>query len=129
MSAKLEKSVVLLLLVILFVVMANTFFLQGFSLTKEEAMEISRRSDTVQWYMDRVVSYSVEAYYWNSTNVNQVREEFPYLQEQYPENRSVWTVVWNIHTYLHANTSSSTIVHVIDDETGQIVYESQIGQR
>jgi len=125
MNTRTEKLVVSLVLVVFFVAIASTLILQGFSLTKDEAIEISRRSDTVQWYMDRVVSYSVEAYYWNSTKVNQVREEFPYLQEQYPENRSVWTVIWHIHTCLHAYTSSSIIFHVIDDETGQIVYEDQ----
>ena len=122
MNARLEKLVVSLLLVIFFVALANTFVSQGFSLTKEEAIEISRNSETVQHYMEESDHYSLEVHYLNSTQVDMAREEFPALQEMYPENRSIWTVTW----YIHPRPPSGAILFitdVIDDETGQIFHE------
>ena len=129
MGAKLEELLVASLLVISAVAFVSTFFLQGFSLTKEEALEISRKSETIQRYMDRVVSYSVQVEYWNRTQVNRVREDFPNTRKVYPENRNIWIIVWIIKTTMDSNSSASVINHVIDDETGQIVYEGQGGLR
>jgi len=129
MSAKLEKSVVLLLLVILFVAVANTLVLQGFSLTKEEAIEISRDSDTVRSRLEGSDNYSVEVHYMNSTEVNNARERFPSDREIYPENRSIWTVTWSIHAKGTHTGALAIISHVVDAETGQILYEGLMGTR
>ena len=120
MNARLEKLIVPLLLVLFFITLANTIVLSGFSLTKEEAVEIGRRSEAVQHYIEWSENrYSLEVRYLNSTQVDELIREYPENQQVYPENRSVWTVMW----YFHGGIG---IFQVIEDETGQIFYESGV---
>ena len=103
-----------------------TTFEGGYTLTKEQAIEISLRSNTVQWYMLRARSFSLGIFYLDRTQVNELREEQVCGREELPESRSVWMVIWSIRTWLHANSSFSVISHTIDFETGKIINEGQM---
>ncbi len=120
MNTRLEKPIVSLLLVAFFSALASTIVMKGFSLTKEEAIEIGRRSETVQRYVEWSENrYSLEVRYLNSTQVSELIQEYPENRQVYPENRNVWTVMWYFHGWIG-------IFQVIDDETGQIFCESGV---
>ncbi len=89
MNTRLEKLVVSLLLVAFFSALASTLVMKGFSLTKEEAIEISRNSETVQKEMEYADRYNLEVHYLNSTQVDEIRDQYPLLREQYPEHRGI----------------------------------------
>ena len=101
----------------------------GYTLTKEQAIETSLKSNTVQWFMLRARSFSLEVFYLNRTQVNNAREELTYGQEEFPENRSIWKVAWFVRTWANTNSSFEIITHTIDYETGMILYEGQGGAR
>jgi len=122
MNSRLEVLVVASLLVIFAVAFGSTLIMKGFSMTEEEAIEISRNSDTVRHYVEDGARYSLEVRYLNISQVNKARGDFPYLQEIYPESRNIWTVTWHIRPKPPSG-AVLFLTHVIDDETGHIVYE------
>ncbi len=129
MSAKVEKIIVASLLVIFAVAFGSTLIMKGFSLTKEEAIEISRNSETVQKEMEYADRYNLEVHYLNSTQVDEIRDQYPLLREQYPEHRGIWRVIWYIHNENDQSASAIAISHVIDEETGEIFHEGLLGAR
>jgi len=61
--------------------------------------------------------------YMNSDQVNEARQGFPDLQKAYPENRNVWTLVWEVRT---PDGTWLSLRQVIDDETGSIINEGAV---
>jgi hypothetical protein len=124
-----DKILVILVLLSFSAILPRTAVLQGFSITKDEAIEISRNSSLVWNLLANADKYSVEASYMNKTEVTEALSEFPGLREEYPENRSIWVVTWAIHPKGAVSAFSFLVAHVIDDETGKILHESTVGLR
>jgi len=99
------------------------------SLSREEAIDISRRSELVCTLMENADRHTLEVHYMNKTQVNKAREEMPWLKEDFPENRSVWTVTWYIHPEGAVSAFAYVVSHVIDAETGQILHEGWVSMR
>jgi len=119
-----EKKLILTLSVVLvglalIGILLNTFLNMG-TITKQEAIEISRNTPIVQ----EALSYGgeeasrVTADHWNATYIALLRQEHPNLREieNLPEDHGVWRVFWVI-------LPGYDILHFIDESTGQILFE------
>ncbi|UCE16203.1 MAG: hypothetical protein JSV12_00880 [Candidatus Bathyarchaeota archaeon] len=119
MNVSIEKTIIVLVVISFIFASANSFILHVPFITREEAIETSRRTELVQSYMETADDHFVKAGYLNRTQVNKVREENPYFQERYPKDSSVWIVSWYIHPK-GAGSVTIMVIHIIDAETGQI---------
>jgi len=124
-----EKVITTLVVLSFTLTLMSTFIVAGNSLTKEEAIEISRNSQLVQSLLEDADRYTLEVHYLNQTQVNEAREEYPWLQEFYPKDRSVWTVTWYIHPMGATSAFAYVVSHIIDAETGQILHEGWLSAR
>lgn len=129
LNLNLERMMVMLVIVSFAFTSINIFAVQGFSLTREEAIEISRNSKLVRNLLEGADYYTLEVHYLNKTQVNEAREEYPWLQKYYPKDRSVWTVSWYIHPEGAVSAFRYGVWHVIDAETGQILHEGSASAR
>lgn len=111
------------------VICIHTSVFQGYSLTKDEAIVIGKNSPLVQNLLVNSDKYSVEAFYLNATEVNSAISQNPELQQKYPENASIWVVMWDIHPSGGASAVAYLVDQVIDDVTGKILYEDTAGLR
>ena len=102
---------------------------RGDSLSREEAIEISRNSKLVRSLLEDSDRYTLEVHYMNETQVNKTREEQPWLQKFYPKDHSVWSVTWYIHPEGAVSAFAHVVSHVIDAETGQILHEGWASMR
>ena len=101
----------------------STLIMKELSLTKEEAVEISRNSATVQEWMEGSDRYVLEVGYLNSTQVNRAREDSPEKYGYYPANNGIWIVNWYIHPKDALSAVAIVIGQEIDEQTGQILFE------
>lgn len=129
--ARPNLETVLVAAIVLFIILlsGSTLILPASSLTRDEAVEVSRNSPLIRDWLARADVYTVEAFHMNSSEADRARQEFPALGEEYPENRSIWVVVWNFHPVGAVSGFLLCANHVIDDETGRIVFESTMSLR
>ncbi|UCE15974.1 MAG: hypothetical protein JSV12_09030 [Candidatus Bathyarchaeota archaeon] len=130
MNVSLEKTIIVLVVISFIFASANSFILHVPFITREEAIEISRRTELVQSYMEDADYYWLvegAVRYLNQTTVNRAREEAPWLRDIYPKDGSVWIVEWS---FRWERFPGGVIVgHVIDAETGQILDEGALHLR
>jgi hypothetical protein len=93
-------------------------------LTREEAIEISKGSSLVKEGLAIAYSISVEAHYYNSQRIEQLRELHPAFWEEevarkLPKGHSVWDIIW----YFHKGIGGYTIGVIVDAEVGAIINE------
>jgi hypothetical protein len=121
-----EKLLMSLIMLILVFNVADTVIMQGFSLTKEDAVEIGRNSKLVGELAEQAYEVTLEVHHLSATEVNEAKENFSWLP--YPANRSIWLITWYIRP---SNDSAFTHVvgQIIDDETGQILDEETASLR
>lgn len=123
MSWRLERIVILIFLAVFSVAMSSSLIGEDFALTKEEAIEISRNSATVQKWMEGSDRYLLEVGYLDSTQVNEAREVSPERYGYYPANHGIWFTSWYIHPKDGLSAVAIVISQEIDEQTGQILYE------
>ena len=127
------KKRVILALSVAFIGLALTATLLGNSLnmspsesgsiTKEEAIEISWSSPTLQKYLENATEYFlVEAKYLNVTVVKAMKEYDPEVYGDLPDEHGVWKIVWGWFLKPYGITSTD-LRHSIDEETGEILLE------
>lgn len=129
MRVNIERIPIILIVLLFAVTLMNMLVMQGSSLTREEAIEISRNSRVVGDLLKDAEYYTLIVRYMNSTQVNKAREEFPSLNESYPENRSIWLVTWYIRPKDAVSSFSYIVSHVIEEDMGQIIYEGLASER
>ena len=130
-----KKTLIALLLCIvaLFSAVAAYAYLlnQRGSITREEAIEISRNTELVQglWHLVEDADwYTVEADYLNETCINELKEQNPQYYEFLPGDHCAWHVEWEIAS---SKWGAGIIIihHFIDAETGEILHEDGISLR
>lgn len=93
------------------------------NVTKEEAIEISRNSPTMQKYMENATRYSlVEAEHLNVTTVKSMKESKPKYYGNLPDDHGVWKIVWGFRLKPYG-IDYTELYHYIDEETGEILQE------
>jgi len=102
------------------------------SLTREEAIEISKGSSLVKEGLAIAHSTSVEAHYYNSQRIEQLREwhqeeifenasKYEFWEEKVPRGHSVWEIIW----YFHEGVGGYSIIVIVDAKVGVIVTEEK----
>jgi hypothetical protein len=95
----------------------------GKPLTQEEAVEISRNTAIVETTFNVRRQYGKGALpltieHWNTTYIASTKQEYAYMGEKtpygfLPDDHGVWKLLWS--------DDASSILHWIDDLTGQII--------
>ena len=98
--------------------------IREFPLTREAAIEISKGSSLFKEGLAIARSKSVEARYYNSQRIEELRELHPtYWEEEVasklPKGHSVWEITWNFHEEI----GGYLIGVIVDAEVGKIVNE------
>lgn len=105
-----KEKVMAILVVFSFVLTSISIFaVQGGSLTKEEAIKISRNSKLVRSLLEGADYYTLEVHYLNRTQVN--------------NDRGMWFITWYIHPIGAVSGFAYVVSHSIDEETGEILDE------
>ena len=93
------------------------------TITKEEAIEISRSSPTMQEYIEKATDYFLsEAEYLNVTMVKSMKEQNIERYGSLPDDHGVWEIVWGMFLKPYGIDFTS-LWHYIDGETGEILLE------
>lgn len=92
----------------------------GKPLTQEEATEVSMNSSIVReaFTYPRGYMVTLEIEHWNTTYIASIKQEYAYMGEKnpygfLPDDHGIWKLNWLI--------SSTSILHWIDDLSGQII--------
>lgn len=117
------ETILAMFVVASFALALTNMIVQGGSLTKDEAIEISRNTPIVQQALrEKEVhrgSMVILADYWNSSYINfQRQNKYPGdITEKLPTDHGVWRIGWS------NDAPGYHILHFIDELTGQILYE------
>lgn len=89
------------------------------SVTREEAIEISRNTPIVQQALSHGGNPRVTADHWNATYTISLKQKYPNHEEfeNLPEDHGVWRVFWIIFP------PEEYILHFVDELRGQVLYE------
>jgi hypothetical protein len=111
LNLKIDEEKLLVTVVIASIVFTSTNILigQGGALTREEAIEISRNTKLVQSFLENADRYTLEVHYLNKT--------------QSDTGHGIWTIIWYIHPANAVSAFSYDVIHIIDEETGEILEE------
>jgi hypothetical protein len=92
----------------------------GNSLTREEAIEISRNATIVQTALNEGKGMlAIEANHWTAAYIRSLEGKYPGdVYEKLPQGHGVWRVCWDI------TPPGYQILHFIDELTGEILYEN-----
>ena len=93
------------------------------SVTKEEAIETSRNSPTMQKYIENATRYFLlEAEHLNVTTVKSMKENNPRYYGNLPDDHGVWKIVWGFLLRPYG-IDYTELYHYIHEETGEILQE------
>jgi len=123
MRTNLEKLIVIFIVSVFALTSITILIVQDNSLTREEAIEISRNTPIVQEALNNPHTRSemmiIEADYWNATYIRLSKERQPNVDWSFlPDDHGVWRIHWDI------TPPGYQILHFTDELTGQILYES-----
>lgn len=96
------------------------------NITREEMIEISRNTTTVQEALEDASKCGrdlrVTAEYWSATYIRSLKQSYPNVTEwkNLPEDHGVWKVTWREST----SGDGIDILYFIDELTGEILFES-----
>lgn len=107
---RLEKVLTFCVIAAFIVPSINSLSTLGKQITREEAIEISKKSETVKYGLANAYSFSVETKYYNSS-------------KYVPEGHSAWKVSWCFKRS-HDLAELWTVGIYVDAEAAKIVYES-----
>lgn len=121
---KKDVKITLLFVIGAFIVTSiNSLSAPGDPITREEATEISKNSVLVIKGMANSYSFEVEARYYNSSLVEQLKKGHNReTYEKVPVGRSVWQVVYSFRRVKWLSEGPTAIV-IIDAELGIIIHE------
>ena len=117
-----EKVIILTVIGVFVLSSVSSLSAFGNPITRQEAIEISKNSDLVKEGLAIAHSFSVDATYYNSSMVEQLklghnREIF----ENVPEGHGAWEVVWGINR----GGGGYLIIVIVDAETGTVIHETK----
>jgi len=120
-----ERILAMLVIVSFAFTSLTMLVVRGNSLTREEAIEISRNTPIVQEALNNPYTMSgmmiIDANYWNATYIRSLKEKLPGVYKELPDDHGVWRVCWDI------TPPGYQILHFIDKLTSQILYEEWFG--
>lgn len=125
MNVSLEKAMITLVLGVFLATLAISFNALGGSITKEEAIEISKNSALVKEGMATYGYFKFGAGYYNSSWVEQMKKGHAReMYEKVPEGHGIWKVGW-MFLVSEDTFIGYTVIVIIDAETGTIIHETK----
>lgn len=132
MDFNLERIMVAVVIVSLAFTSVSLLSIQEVPLTREEAIEVSKGSSLVKEGLAIAYSVSMEANYYNSQRIEQLREwhqdeifknvpKEEFWEEKIPKGHCVWEIIWWIGTGI----GSYAIIIIVDAEVGKIIAEER----
>lgn len=122
MNLNLEKEITLSVILALIVTSINSLSTLGNSITKEEAIEVSKKSELVKEGLAIAYSFEVESNYYNSSMVERMkRGHLGEIFRMVPEGHSVWEVIWCVYE----GVGGYVIGVIINAESGVIIHETK----
>jgi len=132
MNVGLERIMVTLVIVSLAFTSLNLLGAQGTPITKEEAIEISKRSTLVQEGLVESRYTILETSYYNSQRIEQLKEwhsdeifenvpKDAFWEEKVPEGHSVWKILW----YFSGGIGGYSVIVIVDAEVGTMIHEAK----
>jgi len=115
MRTYVEKLIVIFAVIVFALTFISMFVVRGGSLSREEAIEISRNSKLVRSLLEGADRYTLEVRYLNETQVY--------------EDRGVWSIMWYIHPIDAPSAFAYVVSHTINEETGEILSEGSASLR
>lgn len=112
LNINIERTMATLAIVSFALTSINTLIVKGNMLTRKEAIEISRNSELMRSLLEDAERYTLEVHYSKQT-----------------ENHNIWFVMWYIHPEGAVSAFAYCISHIIDGETGEILYEGSASAR
>ena len=130
MNDNLEKAIITLAVISFAFTSVSLLSIREVPLTREEAIEISKGSSLVKEGLAIAHGTPVEAHYYNSQRIEQLREwhqeeifknvpKDEFWEEKVPKGRSVWEIIW----YFSEGVGGYTIIVIVDAEVGVIITE------
>lgn len=104
-----EKTLLFLAVTLLAATLVGTLAVAGTPITKEEAIEISKNTKTVQSFLETADNYFLEVHYLNKTHTE--------------KDYGIWNIVWYIHPIGAPSAAAYVVSHSINEETGEIMSE------
>lgn len=125
MNVELEKVIILLVIGAFVVTSANSLVGLDDSITRAEAVEISKNSNLVKEGLAIAYRFAIETNYYNSSMVEQLKlGHNREIYEKVPKGHSVWQVVWWFR-YKEGMATGYTVIVIVDAETGTIIHEEK----
>jgi len=130
LNGNLERIIIALAVVSFAFTSVSLLSIREVPLTREEAIEISKGSSLVKEGLAIAYSISVEANYYNSQRIEQLREwhqeeifenvpKDEFWEEKVPKGHSVWEIIW----YIGTGIGGYNIGVIVDAEVGVIITE------
>lgn len=94
---------------LLVVTVVGMLAVAGTPITREEAIEISKNTKTVQSFLETADRYSLEVHYLNRTHNG--------------GDSGIWNIVWYIHPLDAPSAFAYIVSHSINEETGELLSE------
>jgi len=115
MRTYVEKLIVIFAVIVFALTFISMFVVRGGSLTREEAIGISRNSKLVRSLLEGADRYTLEVYYLNKTQVY--------------ENHGIWSITWYIHPIDAPSAFAYVVSQTINEETREILSEGSASLR
>lgn len=124
MNGSLERIIITLAVVSFAFTSASLLSIREVPLTRGEAIEISEGSSLVKEGLAIAQSTSIEAHYYNSQRIEELRKLHPAFWEEkvarkLPKGHSVWEIIW----YFHKGVGGYTVGVIVDADVGAIINE------
>ncbi len=124
MNGNLERIIITLAVVSFVFTSVSLLSIREVPLTREEAIEISKGSSLVKEGLAIAYGTPVEAHYYNSQRIEELRELNPDFWEEkvarkLSKGHSIWEIIW----YIHKGIGGYTIGVIVDAEVGAIINE------
>ena len=125
MILNIEKMAIMLAIGSFIVVFAGSLGTFGNALSKEEAIEITKRSNLVK---EGIATYGFgsigEVDYHNASWVEQMKTgHASEMYEKVPQGHGIWKVIW---VFTRANVwMGYTVIVIVDAETGTLIHEEK----
>jgi len=121
---KTEKVIILTVIGVFILSSINSLSALGNPVTREEAIEISKKSELVKEGMATHGYFGIgEVGYYNSSWVEQMKKGHAReTYEKVPEGHGIWQVIW---TFGNGIMRGYTVIVIVDAETGAIIHETK----
>jgi len=135
MNVELEKVITLLVIGGFIVASVDSLSALGDTITREEAIEISKNSELVKEGLAVAYSFTIETNYYNHSRLEQLKKwhsdeifknvpKDEFWEEKVPKGHSAWEVIWWFR-YAKGIAGGYNVIVIVDGETRIIIHQEK----